>query len=165
VLKARGKHTQERNSERNKGARAIVDTGTPRMTAQMLVNELVSVLYPCQSDVQVYRPTSVVKMVSVTIDIIRSNHSSTESMLKMLLHLGCLTEHGTYQRVLVVKWVLVESKNEIRSLPLKSSITNRIFQNIHSAKSTTPFQLLCTVQFSIYCMSFYSLPRNKNMNL
>jgi hypothetical protein len=65
-----------------------------------LVNELVSVLYPCYSDVQLYRPTSVVEMDAVTIDIIRTNHSSTESILKMLLHLGYLTKHGTYQLTL-----------------------------------------------------------------
>jgi len=98
VLKAREKHTQARYSERSDDARGIVDTDTPRMTAQRFVNELVSVLYPCHSDVQLYRPTTVVEMAVITIDIIRTNHSSTESILKMLLHLGYLTEHGTYQR-------------------------------------------------------------------
>jgi len=102
VLKAREKHTQARNSERNDGVRGIVDTDTPRITAHMLVNELVSVLYPCHSDVQLYRPTSVVEMAAISIDMIRTNHSSTESILKMLLHLGYLTEHGTYQRTLMM---------------------------------------------------------------
>ena len=98
VLKATEKHTQARNSERSDGARGIVDTGTPRMTPQRLVNELVIVLYTCHSDVQLYRPTSVVKKATITIDINRTNHSSTESILKILLHLEYSTEHGTYQR-------------------------------------------------------------------
>jgi len=81
VLKAREKHTQARNKERSGGVRGIVDTATPRMTAQSLVNELVSVLYPCHSDVQLYRPTSVVEMAAVAIDMIRTNHNSTERNL------------------------------------------------------------------------------------
>ena len=98
VLKARQKHTQARNRERSDVARCIVDTDTPRMTAQILVNELVSVLYTCHSDVQLYRPTGVIEMAANTIDMIRTNHSSTDSILKMLLYLGNLIEHGTYQR-------------------------------------------------------------------
>jgi hypothetical protein len=35
----REKHTQARNSERSEGARDIVDTDTPRMTAEKLINE------------------------------------------------------------------------------------------------------------------------------
>jgi hypothetical protein len=111
VLNAKEKHTQARNNERSDGVRGIVDTDTPRMTAQMLVNELVSVLYPCHSDVQLYCPKSVVEMAANTMDMIRTIHSSTESILKILLHLGYLTEHGTYQRTFLVKWVLVKSKN------------------------------------------------------
>jgi len=98
VLKAREKKTQAKNSERSESVRGIVDTDTPRMTAQRLVKELFSVLYPCQSDVQLYRATSVDEMATITIDMIRNNHSSIESILKMLLHLGYLSEHGTYQR-------------------------------------------------------------------
>jgi len=102
VLNATEKHTQARNSERSEGARGIVDTATPRMTAQMFVNELVSVLYLFHSDVQLYRPTSVVEIAAITIDMIRTNHSFTDIILKMLLHLGYLTEHGTYQRTLMM---------------------------------------------------------------
>ena len=98
VLKATEKHTQARNSERSYGVRGIVDTDTPRTTAQTLVNELDSVLYPCHSDVQLYRLTSVVEMAAITIDMIRIRHSSTDSILQMLLHLGYLSEHGIYQR-------------------------------------------------------------------
>jgi len=98
VLKDKEKHTQAGNRERSDGVRGIVDTDTPRMTAQSFINELVSVLYSCKSDVKVYRPTSVVEMASNTIDKIRTNHSSTDSVLKILLHLGYLSEHGTYQR-------------------------------------------------------------------
>ena len=97
MLKAREKHTHARNSERSDVARGIVYIDTPRMTAQRLVSELVSVLYPCHSDVQLYRPTSVAEMATVTIDIIRTNHSSIENILKMLLHLRFLKEQGTYQ--------------------------------------------------------------------
>ena len=96
MLNARQKHTQQRNRERSDGARGIVDIDTHRMTAQTLVNELVSVLYTCHSDVQLYRPTSVIEMAANTIDMIRTNHSSTDSILKMLLHLGNFIEHGTY---------------------------------------------------------------------
>ena len=96
MLKATEKHTQARNSKRSDGARGIVDTDTARMTAQRFVNELVSVLYPCHSDVKLYRPTTVVEMAAITIDMIRTNHSSADSILKTLLHLGYLTEHGTY---------------------------------------------------------------------
>jgi hypothetical protein len=69
--KGRDKHAQARNSERNDGARGIVHIGTTRMTAQMLVNELVSVLYPYHSDVQLYRPTSVVDMATNTVELMR----------------------------------------------------------------------------------------------
>jgi len=103
VLKATEKHTQARNSERSDDVRGIVDTDTPRMTAQTLVNELVSVLYPFHSDVQLYRPTSVIEVAAMTIDTIRTNHSSTECILRMLLHLGYLIEHGTYHRILAKK--------------------------------------------------------------
>ena len=96
VLKARQKHTQAKNRERSDGARGIVDTDIPSRTAHTLVNELVSVLYTCHSDVQLYRPTSVIEMAANTIDMIRTNHSSTDSILKMLLHLGYLEEHSTY---------------------------------------------------------------------
>ena len=102
VQKATEKHTQAKNSERSKVAIGIVVTDTSRMTAQRLINELVSVLYLCHSDVQLYRPTSVVEMAAITIDMIRTNHSSTVSILKMLLHLGYLTEHGTYHRILIM---------------------------------------------------------------
>jgi hypothetical protein len=44
TLKDRQKHAQARNSERSDGVLGIVDTDTPRMTAKILVNELVSVL-------------------------------------------------------------------------------------------------------------------------
>ena len=101
VLNAREKHTQARNSKRSEGARGIVDTDTPRMTAKRFVNELVTVLYPFHSDVQLYRPSNVVEMAAITIDMIRTNHNRTESILKTLLHLGYLTEHGTYQRTLM----------------------------------------------------------------
>jgi len=111
VLKATEKHNQARNSERSDVVRGIVDTATPRMTAQTFVNELVSVLYPCSSDLRLYFPKSVVEMAAKPMDIIRTIYSSTESILKMLLHLGYLTGHGTYQRNLVVKWLLVRSKN------------------------------------------------------
>jgi len=90
------------NSERSDGVRGIVDTATPKMTDQSLVNELVSVLYPCHSNLLLYRPTSVVEMASISIDKVRTSHSSTENILKMLLHLGYLTEHGTYQRTLIM---------------------------------------------------------------
>jgi hypothetical protein len=102
VLKAKEKHTQARNSERNDVARGIVDTDKHRRTAQTLVKELVTVLYTCHSDVQLYRPTSVIEMAAKIIDMIRTNHSSTDSILYMLLHLGYLTGHGTYQ--LALKW-------------------------------------------------------------
>ena len=90
------KQTPGRNSERNVGLRGVDHTDTPGMTAHRLVNELVSVLYTCHSDVQLYRPTSVVEMVAITIDMIRTNHSSTESFLKMLLNIGYLKEQGIY---------------------------------------------------------------------
>ena len=102
VLKARQKHTQAKNRERSDGARGIVDTATPSRTAQTLVNALVSVLYTCHSDVQLYRPTSVIQMDNNTIDMIRTTHSSTDSILNMVLHLGYLTEHGTYQRTFIM---------------------------------------------------------------
>jgi len=51
VLKTREEHTQAGNIERSDGARDNVDNDTPRMTSQTFVNELVSVLYPCHSDV------------------------------------------------------------------------------------------------------------------
>ena len=85
MLKATQKHTQARNSEPNDGARGIVDTDTPRMTAQTLVNELFSLLYVSHSDVQLYRPISVVEIATMTIDMIRTNHSSADSILKILL--------------------------------------------------------------------------------
>ena len=100
VLKATAKQTQEINSERSDGVRGIVDTDIPRMTAKLLVNELLSVLYTCRSEAQLYRPTSVVEMATITIDMIRIIHSSTESIINKLLHLGCLTKHGIYQRTL-----------------------------------------------------------------
>jgi hypothetical protein len=112
VLKATEKDTKASKSECSEVARDIVDTNTPRMTAHTLVNELVSFLYPCHSDVGLYRPTSVVEMVAVTIDMIRTNHSSTESTLNVLLHLRNLTEHVTYQQTLIVYYALSESKNE-----------------------------------------------------
>ena len=71
VLKATEINIQARDRERSDGARGIVDTDTPRLTAKILVNELVSVLYPCHSEVQLYRPTSVVEMAAITIDMIR----------------------------------------------------------------------------------------------
>ena len=87
VLKATEKHTQARKSERSDGVRGIVDTATPSMTAQTLVKELVSVLYPCHSDVQLYCPNIVVEIAANTIDMIRTIHNSAESILKTLLHL------------------------------------------------------------------------------
>ena len=101
-MKAIEEHTQARNSKLTDGVRGIVETATPRMTAQTLVNELVSVLYPCQSDVQLYHPTSVVEITAITIDMIRTNCSSTDSILKMLLHHGYLTVLVIYQRSLVI---------------------------------------------------------------
>jgi hypothetical protein len=101
VLKATEKQTQARHSERRDGALGIIDTDTPRMTAQMLVNELLSALYPCHSDEQLYRPSSVVEMATMKIDIIRTNHSLTVNILKMLLHFWYLTEHCTYQRTVL----------------------------------------------------------------
>ena len=101
VLKAREKHNQAKNREHSDVARGNVDTDTPRMTAQTLVNELVSVLYTCHSDMQLYGPTSFVAMDAITIDIIRTNHSSTDSILKMLLHLGNLIED---QRIFTMWW-------------------------------------------------------------
>jgi hypothetical protein len=96
VLKATEEQTPARNSERNDGVRGIDHTDNPGMTANMLVNALVSVLYLCHYDVQLYRPTSVVEMAAITIDIIRTILSSAESFLKMLLHIGYLKEHGIY---------------------------------------------------------------------
>jgi len=96
VQKAREKHTKTGNNKCNDGALGIVDTATLRITEQTLVNELVSVLFLCHSDVQLYHPTCVVEIAAITIDMIRTNHSSTESILKMLLYLGYFTEHGTY---------------------------------------------------------------------
>ena len=81
VQKAREKHTHARNSERSDGVRGIVDTDTPNITAQRLVSELDSVLYLCHSDVQLNRATSVVEMAAITIEMIRTIHSSTESIL------------------------------------------------------------------------------------
>ena len=101
-MKQTEKHTQARNSERNDGVRGIVDTDTPRVIAQTLVNELVRVLYPCHSDVQLYHPTSVVEMFAIRIDMIRIIYSTTENILKMLLHLRFLVEQGTYQRTLIL---------------------------------------------------------------
>ena len=86
------------------GARGIVDTDTPKMTAQTLVNELVSVLYPCHSDVQLYHPTSIIEMAANTIDMIRNNHSPTDSILKMLIHFRNLIEDGIYQRIFTIWW-------------------------------------------------------------
>jgi hypothetical protein len=60
MLKYREKHTQARKNERSDGVRGIVETDTPRMTAQMFVNELLSVLYTCHSGMQLYRTTSLV---------------------------------------------------------------------------------------------------------
>jgi hypothetical protein len=86
----------------------LSDTKTPRMTAQKLVNNLFSVLYLCNSDARLYRPKSVVEMAAIAIVMIRTSRSSTECILKMLLHLEYLTEHGTYQRKLITKCVLVQ---------------------------------------------------------
>jgi len=93
VLKARDEHTQASNSERSDGVLVIVDTATLRMTAQTFVNELVDVLYFCHSDVQLYRLTSVVEMASDKIDMKRTNHTSTECILKILLHLLYMKIH------------------------------------------------------------------------
>ena len=103
VLKASEKHTQQKRSEHSDEESGILYTATPRMTAQTLINELVRVLYPCHSDFQLYRPTSVIVVDANTIDMNRTNHSSTDSILKMLFHLGYLTEHGTYQLILTMK--------------------------------------------------------------
>jgi hypothetical protein len=100
VLKDREKHTQARNSESKDGVCGNVDTATPRITAQTLINEPIGALYPCHSNVQLYRPTSVIEMAAKKIDVISIIDCSTESILKMLLHLGYLSEHGIYQRVL-----------------------------------------------------------------
>jgi hypothetical protein len=48
-------------------------------------------------------------MAAITIDMIRTNHRSTDGILKMLLHLGYFTEHGTYQLMLTTLWRLVEA--------------------------------------------------------
>jgi hypothetical protein len=63
-MKARQKHTQESNRERSDGECGIVDTNTPRKTAETVVNELVSVLYTCQPDVQQFRSPNLVKVVA-----------------------------------------------------------------------------------------------------
>jgi len=89
VPKAREKYTQTRKRESSDVAPGIVDTNNPRMTAHTLVNELVSVLYPCHPDVHLYCPTIVVKMAAFTIDMIRTNHRSTENILMTLFHFGC----------------------------------------------------------------------------
>jgi hypothetical protein len=102
VLKDKEKHNQARKSERSDGLRGILDTHNPRITGQRFVNELVSVFYLSKSDVKLYRPTSVVEMAAITIDMIRINHSSIKSVLKTLLHLGYFIEHSTYQRTLMV---------------------------------------------------------------
>jgi hypothetical protein len=69
---AREQHTQPNNSESIDGARGIFDTDNPRMTAQPLANQLVSVLYTCHSDVQMYRPTSVTQISTITIVVIKN---------------------------------------------------------------------------------------------
>jgi hypothetical protein len=109
VFKAREKHTQARNRERIDGERGIVDNDTPRKTAKTLVNELVSVLYPCHSDVQLFRAITLVEMNAITIDMNRTSHISTKSIRRMLLHLGYFTEHGTYQRLFTTENVCVAS--------------------------------------------------------
>jgi len=101
VLKASEKKTQARNSECRESANDIVDTYKPGMTADMFVNEHVSVLYLCHSDGMLHRPTSVVEMAAITFDMIRITHSSVESNIKKLLNLGYLIEHCTYQRTLI----------------------------------------------------------------
>jgi hypothetical protein len=106
VLKSTGKHTQATNSERSGVARVIVDTDTPRMTEETLVNERICILYLFHADVQLHRPKSVVEMAAVTIDMIRTNHSSTENVLKMFFPLEYLAENGTFQRKLVLLWIL-----------------------------------------------------------
>jgi hypothetical protein len=70
MMKAREKLTQAKNSESSDGVHGIVDTITPRMTAQTLVNALVSVLYPFHTDVHLCLPTSVDQMAAVTINMI-----------------------------------------------------------------------------------------------
>ena len=67
VMKATEKQPQARNSERSDDVRGIVDTDTPKITTKMLVNKLLSVLYPCQSDAQLYRPTSVLEIATKSI--------------------------------------------------------------------------------------------------
>ena len=86
VLKTRAKQTQARNSELRDRVRATMDTDTHRMTANTLIYEIVIAFYACHSDMQLYRPTSVVEMGAITIDMIRNNHSSKERILKMVLH-------------------------------------------------------------------------------
>jgi hypothetical protein len=81
MLKATEKHTQARNSERSDGVRGIVDTDTPKMTAQTLVNELVSVLYPCHSDVRLYFPKRLVENIAKPIDMMRTTHISVDRNL------------------------------------------------------------------------------------
>jgi len=88
ALKAREEHIQAKNSKRSDGVRGIVDNDTHRRTAKMLVTELVGVLYPCLSDVQLYRPTNVVEMAKNKIDMIRIIHSCRDRILKMPLHIG-----------------------------------------------------------------------------
>jgi hypothetical protein len=65
VLNARENHTQARNRERSDGERGIVDTDKPIRTTQMFVNELVSVLFTCHSDMHLYRATSVIEMADI----------------------------------------------------------------------------------------------------
>ena len=96
MLKATEDQTPARNIERNDDLRGVDHTDSPGMTANRLVNELVIVLYLYHSDVQLYRPTSVVEMAAITIDIIRTILSFTESFLQMLLRIGYLKEHGIY---------------------------------------------------------------------
>ena len=101
VLKATEKQTKAIKRERRDLVCGIVDTDTPRMIAQALVTDFVTVFYRCHSDVQLYRPTSVVEIAAVTVDMTRTKHSSTENF-KMLPHLENFTEHVTYQRKLII---------------------------------------------------------------
>jgi hypothetical protein len=70
LLKARQKHTQAKDNGYSDGADGIFEIDTPRTTANTLVNEFVIIMCLRHSYVQLYRPTCVVKMAAITIDMI-----------------------------------------------------------------------------------------------
>jgi hypothetical protein len=86
-LEHREKHTKMRNANVVTMRVALLTLTPLRITAHTFVNELDRVLYPCHSEVQLYRPTSVVEKAAVIIDMIRTGHSSTDGILNMMFHL------------------------------------------------------------------------------